>query len=465
MESDNNNIKSELRRNFMLEGNLVKVIFLVALPQVVTMLIDSIYNMADAFFVSGLGEAAVAAVGVNDSLMMLIRAVSIGFGMGSASFISRALGAKRDEDASRAATTTLLTAIAVVGALAIFGSVFLEPLVNLLGATDNIRPFSMDYARWILISSPITAATVVLAQILRGEGSTTFSMAGNVAGCVINIALDPIFISILGMGVAGAAIATSISKSVSLIILLWPFIRKRCVIRLKLSFFSPTREIYSEIAKMGIPTMLRTSMMSVAAILINNVAAGFGDAALAAISVANRSMRFIGAAVMGFSQGFQPIAGYSWGAKKYGRVLRSFLYTIAIGGIVGSVLGAGLAIFAEQTVRIFASGDDVTNLGTILIRSQSIMLVPHVWVMIVTGLYQALGDALKAGVLGLSRQLFVLIPCVLVMSFVFGEIGLAYSQAVSDALSFIMAAIMVIPMIKRLISLDKETRSNSFDSV
>lgn len=437
----------------MLEGKLLKVIFIVALPQVVTMLIDSLYNMADAFFVSGLGETAIAAVGINDSLMMIIRAISLGFGMGSASFISRALGAKRDEDASRAATTTLFTSIAVLGILAVLGSVFLEPLVNLLGATDSVRPYSMDYARWILMSAPVTSAVIVLAQVLRGEGSTAFSMVGNVAGCVINVALDPIFITVLGMGVAGAAIATSISKVISMLILLWPFIMNRCVMQLKFSYFSPTKEIYSEIAKMGIPTMIRTGMMSISTILINNIAAGFGDAALAAISIANRTMRLVSSAVAGFSMGYQPIAGYCWGAKKYGRALKSFFYTMAIGGIIGLVLGAGLAVFAKQTIRIFSGGSEVMDLGLILIRSQSIMLIPHVYVLIISGFFQALGEGLKAGVLGLSRQLFVLIPCVLILSHLFGAVGLAYSQAASDLLSFLMSAIMVIPLIRKMISL------------
>ncbi len=446
-------LRSQKRREFILEGNLLKVIFTIAVPQVTTMLIDSFYNIADTFFVSQIGDAAIAAVGVNDSLMLIIRAVSLGFGMGSSSFISRALGAKRDEDASRAAITTLFTAMGTLAVMALFGGIFLGPLVNFLGATDTVRPYSMEYAKWILYSAPITAATVCLSQTLRSEGSTIYSMIGSVSGCVINIVLDPIFISAFNMGVAGAAIATDISKLISLGILLVPYIRHKCVITLKPSYFTPTKAIYSELAKMGVPTMMRTSMMSLATILTNNVAASFGDIALAAISVSNKSIRFVSSAIMGFGQGFQPIAGYSWGAKKYGRLLKAFQYTLTIGGIIGIVLGVLLFIFAGQVIEIFSKDPSVLELGLIFIRTQSVVLVPHVWVMIITGFFQALGQPVRAGIMGLSRQLISLIPAVLILSFLFGAVGLASAQAAADVVSFGIAIVLIVPVIRRVLAM------------
>ena len=439
----------------MLEGNLLTVILTVAVPMVVTMLVDSLYNMADAFFVSRLGDAAIAAVGVNDSLMMIMRAISMGFGVGSASFISRALGAKRDEEASRAAVTTLYTAMGALAVFSIFGSIFLLPLVNFLGATETVRPYSMQYAQWILISAPIAAADTVLSQVLRAEGSTTYSMIGMATGCVINIALDPIFIYTLGLGVAGAAIATDISKAISLLILFWPFVRRMCVIQLKPTFFTPTKEIYLEIARMGVPTMMRTSMMSISTILINNIAASFGDAAMASIAVANKSLRMVASGVMGFGQGFQPVAGYSYGAKKYDRVIQAFRYTLIIGAVCAITLGAALFIFAPAVIRVFSSDPGVMALGLILIRTQSAVLIPHVWTMICSGLFQAIGKAMKAGILGLSRQLLVLIPSVLILSRLFGVTGLAWSQAVADVVSFALAIGMIVPTIKELLALKR----------
>ncbi len=442
--------KREERRRFMLEGNLLKVIPVIALPQVVTMLIDSLYNMADTYFVSQLGKAATAAVGVNDSLMMILRAIALGFGMGASSYISRQLGAKNHDEASRAASTTLMTAMGIVAAISFVAFIFRRPLVLLLGATETSAAYSIDYASWILFSAPFTAATVCLSQSLRAEGSTTYSMIGSVSGCIINIFLDPLFIDVFGLGVAGAAIATGISKFISVLILMIPYWTRRCIIEIKPSYFTPKLGLYSEIAKMGIPTVLRTSLFSVSTIIINNLAGGFGDAALAAVSVANKSMKFVGSAVMGFGQGFQPIAGFCWGAKKYKRVKKAFMLTSCIGVVLCLILGTGLFVFAEQAITIFSSDVDVLDMGMLLIRSQCIVLPMHVWVMISTGLFQALGKPFQAGFLGLCRQAFALIPCVVIMTHFWGLTGLSLAQAASDVFSFTFALIFVIPMMKEL---------------
>ena len=442
--------KREERRQFMLEGNLLRVIPVIALPQVVSMLIDSLYNMADTYFVSQLGKAATAAVGVNDSLMMIMRAIALGFGMGASSYISRQLGAKNHDEASRAASTTLFTAMGIVAVIATVFYLFREPLVLLLGATETSKAFSIEYASWILFSAPITAATVCLSQTLRAEGSTTFSMIGSVSGCIINIFLDPLFINVLGMGVAGAAIATGISKFISMIILLMPYYQRKCIIDIKPKYFTPKKALYAEIARMGIPTMLRTSLMSISTITINRTAATFGDAALAAISVANKSLRFVASAVQGFGQGFQPIAGYCWGAKKYKRVKKAFYVTSAIGATLCTILGSLLFIFAEFAITIFSSEIDVMDIGLLLIRSQCVVLPMHVWVMVATGLFQALGKPFQAGFLGLCRQLFSLLPCVIIMTHFWGLTGLSLAQAASDLISFTFAFIMVVPMMKEL---------------
>ncbi|MCL2167058.1 MAG: MATE family efflux transporter [Clostridiales bacterium] len=456
--------QSEARRNFMLEGKLLSVIISIAVPSMLTMVIDSLYNMADTYFVSRLGEAAIAAVGVNDSLMNIIRAIAMGFSVGASSFISRALGANRDEDASRAAVTTLFTAAGTMAVVSVLASIFLLPVVNFMGATDTVRPYSMEYARWILVFAPITAGDTVLSQTLRAEGSTIFSMVGMTSGALINIVLDPIFINTLGLGVAGAAIATGISKVISLLVLMWPYFKKKCVIRLKPSYFSPTLEIYTEIARMGIPTMLRTGMMSVSRILINNIAAFYGDHAMASISVANKSLRVVASCIMGFGQGFQPVAGYNYGAKKYDRVLKALRYTMTIGGVSGIVLGAAMYVFAPQIIGVFSDSPGVMELGLILLRSQCITMLPHVWTMITTGLYQATGKALKAGVMGLSRELLVLIPCVLILPRLFGAVGLASAQAVSDVIAFLIAVVFLVPTLRELIALNKSVTAGILPS-
>ena len=276
----------EARRKMMLEDPIAKVIPILSIPTVISMLIDSFYNLADTFFVSQIGKYATAAVGVNDSLMLLVRAIAMGFGMGAASYISRLLGAKRDEEASKVGTTSLFSAMGFSVVFAIIGFIFMSPLVTLLGSTENSREYTMQYAQIILISAPITAGEVVLSQLLRSEGSTKYSMFGMVSGCVLNIALDPLFIFVFNWGVRGAALATALSKVVSFTVLLIPFIKQKTVLEIKFKLFSPKWEIYKEVAKMGIPTLLRTSLLSVSTIVTNNIAGGYDDATLAAVSKA-----------------------------------------------------------------------------------------------------------------------------------------------------------------------------------
>jgi Na+-driven multidrug efflux pump len=214
---------------------------------------------------------------------------------------------------------------------------------------------------------------------------------------------------------------------------------------------------------MGAPVMLRSCMMSFATILTNNVAASFGDVALAALSVANKSLRLIASAIMGFGHGFQPIAGYCYGAKKYSRALKAFGYTTVIGATIGITLGAVMVVFAKDVIQIFSMNEELLYLGLIFIRTQSVVMAPHVWGMIVSGLFQALGQPVRAGVLGLSRQLISLIPSVLILSWLFGPEGLACAQAVADVITFVMASIMVWPVVRQLQKLQRE-QEMSIDS-
>lgn len=446
------------RRRMMLEDPAWKVIPIIAIPMIISMLIDSLYNLADTYFVSQLGTAATAAVGVNDSLTHFTRSLSMCFGVGAASYISRLMGAKREEYACRVGTTAMFTSMAVLTVFAVLCYTFLEPLVMLLGSTENSKAYSMDYARFILMSAPFTAGEVALSQMLRSEGSTKFSMIGMVSGCAINVILDPIFIYVLEMGVAGAALATSISKFISFCVLLTPFLRKKTLLELKFSYFTPKWEIYKEVAKMGIPTFLRSSLMTFSGVLINNIAGGFSDSALAAVSVSNKSTRFIGSAIMGFGQGFQPLAGYCWGAKRYKRVREAFWTCSKMGATAAMILAIGMFIAAPALVGVFAAADDteIVAIGTLMIRSQCVTMVPHLWIMIVNGLFQALGRPLSAALLGMSRQLICLIPCLLTLPRFFGLTGLSISQAAADVLSMALVIPLLLSVLREIKKKEKE---------
>ena len=446
------------RRRMMLEDPVAKVIPILAIPMIISMLVDSLYSIADTYFVSQLGKAATAAVGVNDSMSHFIRSVAMGFGVGASSYMSRLLGAKQDEEACRVGVTTLFTSAITLAVLAAFAYIFTDPLVDLLGATATSKPYAMDYARFILFSAPFTAAEVALSHILRSEGSTKYSMIGMCSGCVVNVALDPLFINVLGMEVAGAALATSISKVVSFFVLLWPFLRKKTMLEIRFRYFTPKWSIYKEIARMGTPTFLRASVMSVATVITNNIAGSFSDSALAAVSVANKCTRLVSSGIMGFGQGFQPLAGYCWGAKYYRRVRRSFWVSVLIGSILAALVGGVMAIFAPQLVAVFAAEDaDIVSIGTLMIRSQCFTMLAHIWVMLITCLFQALGRALSSAVLSLSRQVLCLIPCVVILSKIFGVNGLAVSQATADLVGLIISAVLLLRFFRELNRLIAET--------
>ena len=445
------------RRHMMLEESVFKVVPIIALPMVISMLIDSFYNLADTYFVSQIGTAATAAVGINNSLMHFIRALGIGFGMGAASYISRLLGAKRGDEASRVASTAVITSIGFVGVAAAVAFVFREPLVTLLGATATSKQYSVDYATYILLAAPITAGEIGLSHTLRSEGSTTYSMIGMVSGCFVNLALDPLFIFVFKWGVAGAAAATALSKVVAFIVLLIPFLRGKSLLQISPKLFTPRKEIYVEIARMGIPAFLRACIMSITSVVTNNYAGSYNDSVLAAVSISNRIMVFVGSMVMGFGQGFQPIAGYCYGAKRYKRVRTAFWATTFFGLAICLTFGTALYIIAPQVVGIFTITDsEIVRIGAYMVRVQCLTLPAHVWGMIINGVFQGLGKPIGATILGLSRQVICLIPSMIILNVMFGVDGLMNAQAISDCLTMLIAVPMLIYILNFLKKREKE---------
>lgn len=445
----------EKRRKMMLEDPMMKVIPLVAIPMIISSMIDSVYNLADTFFVSQLGMNATAAVAVNDSLMNILRAISMGFAFGAASYISRLMGSKEDEKASKVATTVLTIGCIFSLTVGLTALMFKEPIVELLGVTESAKKYSMDYATWILLAAPFTTANLIMNQLLRSEGSTTFAMVGMCSGCFLNILLDPLFINVFGWEVAGAAGATALSKMFSCAVLAIPYIKKTAMLELKPKYFEVSLDILGEVAKMGVPAFLRMSLMSVGGVITNHVAKGFGTAVLAAISVANKIYRLIASAIMGFSQGFGPVAGFCWGARKYKRVKEAYFTTLKIGGMCAIILGALMFMGAESLVKLFNSENDPTVVAVAVfkIRSLCIVFVPHIVVMVTSNLYQSLGKPIGNLVLSMSRQLLFLIPIVLILPgimenmFGIGEYGVAIAQALSDLFSCL---ILAVPLALRL---------------
>ncbi len=441
----------ERRRDLLLNAPICKVIPRMAIPTIISMLITTFYNLADTYFVSSLGTAATAAVGVNFSLDNLIMTAGSFLAVGANSYIARLLGAKDEKKASQVLSTAFFTAL-ITGSLAMLaGLIFLNPLVHALGASGDVVQYAKDYAGYVLLAAPFMAANFVMNQCLRSEGSAVFSMIGMVSGAILNIGLDPLFIFVFGWGVKGASAATALSKLVSFIILLWPYLRRSSLLHLSIRNIRYSRDIVSEIVKMGFPTAMRTGLTAVSTIVLNNMASLFSDSALAAISVSNRIMMFLTASVLGFGQGYQPVAGFNWGAKRYDRVYKAFWFS-SVAGVIGvSVLSLVMGLFSQHIMLLFTTVDEeMLTIGNLCIRLQCLAMPIHAWVIVVNMSYAGLGKARGAAILSIARQGLCFIPMILLLPRLFGVNGLAGAQAASDALSLLIALPLCVKMLKEI---------------
>ena len=434
----------------MTETPIPRLICGLAVPTIATMLITSIYNMADTFFVGKIGTSATGAVGIAFSLMAMIQAIGFTLGQGSGNYISRLLGEKETESASKVAATGFFTALVLGAFLMVLGLIFLDPLVYALGATDTIAPYARDYVKFILIGMPYMAASLVLNNLLRFQGSAFYGMLGIGTGGLINIGLDPLFIFGFNMGVAGAALATIISQFISFLILLI-----NCSLggNIKISFrnFTPAWEIYREILRGGLPSFYRQGLASVSTMVLNFSAGPYGDAAIAAMSIVTRVFQFALSAMLGFGQGYQPVCGFNYGAKRYDRVLKGFWFCVKTAVVVLLVMGVLGFIFAPEIISVFRKDDpEVISFGTTALRFQSTTFVLSAWIVMCNMLMQTIGKGTKASLLAISRQGLFLLPALAILPPIIGPLGIQMAQSVSDLCSFLLAVPLGISVIKEL---------------
>jgi putative MATE family efflux protein len=414
------------------------------------MVISAVYNITDTFFVSTLGTSQVAAVGIAFPLMAIIHAMGFFFGQGSGNYMSRALGAQDTENASRMAVTGFVSGFAVMAIIAIMGLLCLGPFVELLGATETIRPFATEYIFVILLASPWMVAATVLNQQLRFQGSAAIAMTGMLSGAILNIFLDPLFIFVFGLGVKGAAIATLISQMTSLLILLCYGTTRKSNIPIKLKLFSPSVSRYAEMFRGGIPALLRQSILSIATIIINHCARPYGDAAIAAISITMRLCMFANSIMLGFGQGFQPVCGFNYGAKLYSRVRKAFWFCVRFCFTGLLLISLAMAIFAPHIIALFRKDDlDVIAIGTRGLRLNCISLPFMGAVIMVNMMTQTMGKAMEASIVALARQGMFLIPSLFILSPLLGLVGIQLATPISDLASLII----VIPILKRILKI------------
>ncbi len=446
-------INSEAEYKRMTETSVTKLVLMLSLPTVLSQMITSIYNMADTFFVTKLGDSAVGAVSVVYALQSIIQAVGYGLAMGAGSLVSRRLGKKDDESACKYASSAFFSAFFFGLLLTLICLIDLEGLLLLFGSTDTILPYAKEYAFIILLGAPMMCSSFVLNNIIRAEGKATFSMIGLTVGGVLNIILDPLLINNAGMGVAGAALATVISQCISFFVLLGFYLSGKSIVKLSLRSVSLRVRDYLTIVNTGLPTVFRQGMSSVSTTMLNVIVKPYGDPAIAAVGIANKVYMLIRGLIIGVGQGFQPVAGYNYGAGKRRRVKKAFWVATILGTVVSSIAALVFIIFPKPIIGFFdpETAEAAATAARMLVFL-GVALPVLGYSTFVNQLYQSLGFVKGATLLACCRQGIFFVPLILILPRIFGLDGILATQAVADILTFAVSIPFNIWFLKKVLS-------------
>ena len=438
--------------------SIPKALLAMGIPTMVGMLVNAFYNLVDAYFVGGLGESQMGAISVVYPLGQVVVGLGLLFGNGAASYISRLLGCGDKENADKVASTALYSSVSVGAVIILISMAFLHPILKLLGATDSILPYAATYASIYIVSCIFNVFNVTMNNIVTSEGAAKTTMCALLTGAVLNIALDPLFIYVFDLSVAGAAIATAISQVVSTCVYLTYILRKKSVFHFRVKDCTYTKETMSEIFKIGIPTLVFQILTSVSISLINNAAGDYGDSAIAGMGVVTRLISMGSLSVFGFIKGFQPIAGYSYGAKKFDRLREAIKTSILWSTAFCVIFGVILALSPTTIVSQFTKGDDeMIRIGAASLRANGISIMLFGFYTVYSSLFLALGKGREGFILGACRQGICFIPVILFLPTVRELNGIMYAQPIADVLSAVITIFMAIPLHKKLNEMQKQT--------
>ena len=442
--------------------SIPKALLAMGIPTMIGMLVNAFYNLVDAYFVGGLGESQMGAIAVVYPLGQVVVGLGLLFGNGAASYISRLLGRGDKENADKVASTALYSSVSVGAVIILISMVFLHPILKLLGATDSILPYAATYAGIYIVSCIFNVFNVTMNNIVTSEGAAKTTMCALLTGAVLNIALDPLFIYVFDLGVAGAAIATAISQIVSTCVYLTYIFRKKSVFHFRVKDCTYAKETMSEIFKIGIPTLVFQILTSVSISLINNAAGDYGDSAIAGMGVVTRLISMGSLSVFGFIKGFQPIAGYSYGAKKFDRLREAIKTSILWSTAFCVIFGVILVLFPTSIVSQFTKGDaEMIRIGAASLRANGISIMLFGFYTVYSSLFLALGKGREGFILGACRQGICFIPVILLLPIVWGLNGIMYAQPIADVLSAVITVFMAIPLHKKLNDMQKQTTAIS----
>lgn len=418
------------------------VILRMAVPTIISMLVTSFYGMVDTYYVGRLDTQSTAAVGVAFSVMALVQAVGFFFGHGSGNYISRCLGARETGKARCMAVTGFLYSMGGGALIALLGHLLLTPLCVVLGSTPTVLPYAEAYLDMILYGTPFVTASFTLNNQMRFQGNAALAMYGIVAGAVLNVALAPLLIFVCGMGITGAGLATVVSQVVSFLILLYMTGRKGNI-PIRLADYRFSWYLVREIVAGGTPSLSRQGLASVAALMLNVAAARYGDAAVAGMSIVNRISNFVYAVVVGLGQGFQPLCGFCYGARLYGRVESGFKFCVKVGTVFFVVLTVVGLAFTETVIGEFRDDAEVVSVGSAAFRWQ-LVTYPLIAVIILANmLLQTIRKPVRANIVAASRSGLFFIPAILVLPRFLGLQGVEMCQAVSDVCAFLISVPLV----------------------
>ncbi len=434
--------ESQIYYDKMTKTALPKLIISLGIPTTISMLVTSIYNMVDTYFVGTLGESQQAATGILFTLQAIIQAIAFMLGQGSGTLVSKALADQNTDEASEYVSTGFYAGAFFGTIFMVIGLVFLTPLMSFLGSTDTILPYAKQYGLCVLATCPFVVCSFVLNNNLRYEGKSFYAMIGLVTGGIINIGGDYLLIKIIPLGVLGAGISTAASQVISFCILLY-FYNKMAQSKIRLSFISKKRDLYFTICRVGFPALIRQGLSSISSGLLNNLTKPYGDAAIAAMSVVNRFSAFVMCVGLGVGQGYQPVAGFNYQAKKLKRVKQGLLITMAIGGAFICCLAIPGIIFAEQIVYMFQKSPEVIQIGTFALRCACIGVLGLPFSVPVNMLYQSIRKAGVSSFLSMLRSGLMFIPTLVITTQLFGLRGIQISQPFAD----IMTGLVSIPFI------------------
>ena len=428
-----------------------KALLAMGLPTMIGMMINALYNLVDAYFVGGLGTAQMGAISVAFPLGQVVVGLGLLFGNGAASYISRLLGTGEKETANKVASTALYSSLCVGAVIIICTVIFLNPVLKMLGATGSIMPYAVTYTRIYIISSIFNVFNVTMNNIVTSEGAAKTTMFALLAGAALNMMLDPVFIYVLDLGVAGAAIATAISQIVSTAVYLTYIFRKKSVFNFSIKECCYSKEIVFEVLKIGIPTLVFQLLTSLSIALINMQTKVYGDSVIAAMGVVTRVISMGSLMVFGFIKGFQPIAGFSYGAKKYDRLHEAIKISILWSTIFCIIFGAGAALFSSSIISGFTRGDmEMIHAGQKALRANGLSFLLFGFYTVYSSLFLALGKAKEGFVLGACRQGICFVPVVLLLPMAWGIHGILYAQPIADVISAIVTVFMALHLHKEL---------------